>query len=276
MNSLIRKGLLLLLGTLTAAALFAQDALTRTAPPEIDEALRGRLTAFYTHFQRGEFRQAEQFVDEDSKDLFYGAKKNRILGFVISGIEYDEDFRGAKALVACKTIIPMLGSVPLSVPITSQWRFIDGDWLMHLVERRPATEAENPEGDFSSPFGPMSFTQTAAEPGAAPQGPAGPPTIAALRNMYKVSATELRFQGAAKSARTISIKNMAQGQLAVKRYTREIPGIEILIEPESVGPGEEASVTFTYLPDVKKLQGKYRIDFMVSPLNQIVPIYLNF
>ena len=112
---------------LASAALNAQ-ALSKAVPEEIDSALRQNVSTFYAHFQKGQFRQAEAFVEEESKDAFYTSQKSRIIDFNLKSVDYAEDFRGAKVLVVCKTLVPMFGSQSVDLPLTSQWRLIDTGW----------------------------------------------------------------------------------------------------------------------------------------------------
>ena len=43
-------------------------------PPEVDQALRARISEFYQDHVDGKFRQAEALVAAETKDSFYGAK----------------------------------------------------------------------------------------------------------------------------------------------------------------------------------------------------------
>lgn len=265
--------LLALLASVAVAA--GADELDRKAPPEVDQALRERVNQFYAHFQTGEFRQAEAFLDEESKDLFYGARKSRILGYEIKDLTYSEDFREAKALVACSTIVPMLGSRPLTMPVSSDWKFVDGTWLMHLEEKsNPLEDAKD------TPFGSMSFQQSVT-PGPNPVGPApqaSAPTIETLAKMFRVSTDTLRFpkSGDDPVTRTVLFKNQAKGALTLERYTRDIPGVEVSVSRVEVESGQELEIAFTYDPTVKRYAGRLRVDFMVMPLNQPFEVYLDF
>ncbi|MEZ5363090.1 MAG: hypothetical protein R2748_12305 [Bryobacterales bacterium] len=260
-----------------AAAAFAQD-LARKAPPEIDDALKTRVSQFYQHFQRGEFRQAEGFLDEESKDLFYNSKKNRILDFNIQNVDYGGDFRSANVLVVCKTIIAMLGSEPVNMPLNSDWRYNEGEWRMHL------TEHKRPEGaDASSPFGPMSFSQDVAAPGSAFQGQQGPamarPTVESLASMYRISTDTLTFPKASQDpvSRSMTVKSASVGRLTVEKKTGPIAGIEVEIEGADIEPGGEATIKFTYDPaKAEHVSGRVRVDFMVMPISQSFQVFLDF
>ena len=255
----------------------AQD-LARKAPAEIDDALKTRVSSFYQHFQRGEFRQAESFLDEESKDLFYNSKKNRILDFKIQNVDYAEDFREARVLVVCKTVIAMLGSEPLNMPLNSDWRFKEGNWWMHLTEHQRA-----PGADFASPFGPMTVTQDVAAPGSAfrgPQGPASaPPTVESLASMYRISTDTLAFpkSGSEPVSRSMTVKSASVGRLSVERSSGPIQGLDVQIEGANIEPGGEATITFTHDPaKTEHLTGRVRVDFVVMPISQTFQVYLDF
>lgn len=273
------KRFMLPLSLLLAAGLCSAQGLERKAPPEVDDALKSRVAEFYTHFQHGEFRQAEGFLDEESKDLFYNAKKDRIMDFQIQGVDYEEDFHKANVLVVCKTVIQMLGSDPVDMPLNSDWRFQEGNWWMHLTKNRGAEGA-----DAISPFGPMSFSQGLPQPGAGFQTPQGgvtmqPPTVESLKTMYRLSTNTLAFPRDPEGpvSRSMQVKSASVGKLSVERTTRPIPGIQVEIEGAEIEPGGEATITFTFDPEkAEHLAGRVRVDFVVMPISQNFEVYLDF
>ena len=115
-------GVALAMVFLTAAPLAANENPFREAPPEVEEALRGRVTEFYTLFQQRKYRKAEALVAEDSRDFFYESSKKPILGFEISSIEFDQGFHKAKVLVSVMTMMPMMGPKPLALPLGGTWK----------------------------------------------------------------------------------------------------------------------------------------------------------
>ncbi len=275
-----RFALLVFALALSAAPTPAQlQKLGSNAPEELESALRTRVESFYTHFQKGEFRQAEQFVEETSRDAFYGAKKNRILGFEVKTIKWAEDFRSANVLVSCHTIVPMLGSAPVAVPLAGDWRFNDGDWFMHLDAREEVDVSQDSTTSAPSPFGPMQFNQNVAAPGGfRPPAEAPRPTVESLREMYQVSTQMLRFPPNPKEpvTRTIKVKNNSLGKMQLQRYTRDIPGIEVSVENPEFQAGEEVAIEITYSPEAGELSGRYRIDFMLMPISQMFEVFLDF
>ena len=263
----------------TASAPAQVQKLATGAPEEIDSALRSRVEAFYTHFQKGEFRDAEGFIEEESKDAFYGAKKNSILGFEVKTIKWAEDFRSANVLVSCHTIVPMLGSVPVAVPLAGDWRFHDDNWFMHLEPKEEAESGETELSQAASPFGTMQFNQNVAAPGGFQTPQQTPrPTVESLATMYQLSTQMVRFPPKPEEpvSRTIKVKNNSLGKLQLERYTREIPGIEVSIDKPEFEAGEEATIELTYHPETVELSGRYRIDFMLMPISQMFEVFIDF
>jgi len=264
---------LAVLGLLSTGPLCAQK-LGAAAPPELDGPLRERVAAFYEHFRKGEFRQAEQYIDEESKDLFYGAKKNRIINYEIKTIEYADDFRVADVLVSCRTIIPMLGSKPLDVPLSSSWQYAEGNWMLHLNEPE-----ELKQTSFSSPFGSMQFDQNLPEGGRleSQQEQVQPPTIESVKTMYRVSKQGIRFPTSRVGGiQTVEVENRSIGTLKLESFTREIEGLKVTIEKTEIAAGETVKIEIAYDPAVKVLQGRYRLEFMVMPITQRFSVFVDF
>lgn len=265
---------------LVALAVPAQSqSLATSAPEEIDSGLRSRVESFYTHFQKGEFRQAESYLEEESKDAFYGAKKDRILGFEVKTIKWAEDFRSASVLVMCHTVVPLLGSRPVAVPLSGDWRFQNDNWFMHLEIK----ESESDEGALlshaPSPFGQMQFNQQVAAPGQYRAPLEAPrPTVESLATMYQVSTQMVRFPPKPDEpvTRTILVKNNSLGKLQLEKYGRDINGIAVSITKSEFNPGEESEIQLTYSPENNELAGRYRIDFMLMPISQMFEVFIDF
>ena len=122
MNGITKRAARLpLLALMTAGLVWAQGPFDQPPPPEIEEALRSRITQFYDLFQKGKFREAEQFIAEDSRESYYRVQKGRIHGFSIKEIYFGSEFKTAKVLLTLKTIVPIAGSTPIDVPMATQW-----------------------------------------------------------------------------------------------------------------------------------------------------------
>src|ERR1700722_13379133 len=178
------------------------------APPEVDAALRERITKFYQAHVDGKARQAEKYVAEDTKDFFFDANKPHYFAFHIDKITYSDDFKKAKAIVMCKQRIMMPGALtdPIDVPTPSTWKEEDGQWYWYVDQSK----------GFTLPFGlveqPKTGTQT-------PQGPprtlsmTSGPSIQDLRNSVSADKTAVRLSGSSESSDRVTISNKLLGNV---------------------------------------------------------------
>jgi hypothetical protein len=248
-------------------ALFAapQDTF-RSAPPEEEAALRARVNGFYSLFQQGKYRQAEGFVVEESRDLFYNAPKARIYGYEIKNLEFNSDLNEARVLVTVETMTPM-SAQPIKQPLQSEWNRVEGEWYMSL-KAVPAGQA------YQTPAGPMHFPEGGSSP------PAGfkPPNLGSMQTMYEVDTRNLEFPTDAKEAVThiVTVKNKFQEPLTIEPLTRNFPGMEIKLGSEAIPKDGETTIAFTYHPDLARLVGNKHFDFDLMPITQRVRIVLSF
>ena len=268
----------LFIGLLAACPLVASDNPFPKAPSEVEEALRSRVTEFYTYFQQRKYRKAEALIDEESRDYFYESSKKPILGFELSSMEFQDDFRQANVLVNVMIMLPMMGPKPVPFPLTGTWRWVEDNWYMHMEGNKPGTIKQGP-------FGPMRIDPDAAlSAGAGP--PQGLPSLSAeavrrsLQQMYRVEPTALRFPAgtAEPTTRSVQFINPGPARLSVTA-TEEIhtlPGLRIEFDPRQLEPGEELPISFTYDPGEDRIEGKLTIIFSVLPLKQIFGVTLEF
>lgn len=241
---------------------------SESAPDAVKESLSARIGAFYDFFQAGKFRDAETIVSEDARDIFYGVKKERILGYDIKNLEFTEDFKLAKVLVTCKTIVPMLGANPLDIPVSSNWRWQDGDWFLYFVP--PKT----PDGLNETPFGPMNFKNTSN--GGAPLPATAVRSIPGLsRKLFRVNRTMLRMSGIRPGEQVITIQSQAEGLLTLSIKNRLPRGVRVEL-PEPIEKGESGEIRFIYTPGDRPLQDLRQIELLVLPVNQVLKVSIQF
>lgn len=127
------RNTLLALLAFAAASFGQQDAsvLFDKAPPDVDRALRARISEFFQDHVTGEYRKAEKLVAEDTQDYFYDHGKPRYISFEIQNIKYNKDFTQAEAVVLCEQAIMMPGfnGKVMKIPTPSAWKLEkDGLW----------------------------------------------------------------------------------------------------------------------------------------------------
>jgi hypothetical protein len=98
------------------------------APAEIDDALRSRIFELYTLFKAQQYRKAESFIAEDTKDYYYAGNKPEIKSFELLTIEYSDNFTRARAMSKVTEPVIVSGFPPAEITVTmpTLWRIEDG------------------------------------------------------------------------------------------------------------------------------------------------------
>ena len=78
-----------------AILLLPLAAFAQTPPPDVDQALRARVTEFFQAHVDGAFRKAFEIVAEDTKDYYFATEKVRFKSFKIVDIKYSDNFTKA-------------------------------------------------------------------------------------------------------------------------------------------------------------------------------------
>lgn len=258
-----------MLACLAATAQSPADLFSK-APPEIEEALRGRIAKFYEAHRDGKFRLADQLVAEDSKDIFFESDKRRCKKFEISKIGYlSEDFQSANVLILCDTslLMPPAGIVEVKMPIPSKWKVIDGQWFWY-VEAQAARQ---------SPFGKM-LPGEGSEGGLPTSIPRGP-DAAALLKMVTVDKTALPFTAGQAGSLEILISSELPGEAHLSIDAPKSSDLSYEIEKPALASKQSTRLTVRYKPDGRQprrssSQSEFRI--LVQPLNKVIPVQVTF
>ncbi len=245
------------------------------APPELVDSLTARVHGFYELFQQGQFRQGEAYVDDESQDLYYNVRKVRIMGHEIKNINWEDDFRTARVTVTALTLVPMLGSKPLPVPVGSEWRLRDSEWFMHLTE---------PESGRKTPFGQVDPNASASTGNPAfagvPQGQGSAPAPANFQRMISLAEYSVSFpsESGEPLSHEIQITSRAPVGLSLRMgLIRSAPdGLTVSVEPPRISSGESSRLKIDYDASVHKLVGDRSLDFAVEPSGQRIRVKLTF
>jgi hypothetical protein len=246
--------------TIFCGLVFAQDQdVSDQAPAPVDEALRARVEAFYQAHVDAKFRQADQFVEEDSKDAFFVAEKPHYKSFQISKIIYSENFTRATVVTACKNDIAFRGErMPVTMPITTHWKLDDGTWFWYFV----------PPRDAQTPFGAMKLAPGQSDsptPGSViPRDP-----LAAAREILSRETSKVTLDRASvtvdqtrSSKQEIHLKNELPGPISVSVAGSSFLGLSIKPAKSEVGPGEEIAVMIAFSFEDPKIACK---ECLVNP-----------
>ena len=263
---LLSFGLLLFLAT---SAAWSQQPFQK-APSGVEEALRARVSEYYTFFQDSKFRQAEALVTEESKDAFYNMNKSRHMGFSINSVTFADDVKSARVLVVLNMLVPMMGAKPVPFPVSTQWKLVDGEWYAHFPLPKPGDVVQ-------TPFGPKTIVERQFAP-RTPIETAPRPDLKSVGRMFRIDRDALEFPTSAPEPvqESISIENRSRGELTVRPISKPIKGVEMELTPASISPGEEGLLTFTYQPAVRQLRRQFRVRFVIEPIAQRFSVTLKF
>ncbi len=249
------------------------------APPAIDEALRERVSAFYQAHVDGKFRQADQYVDEDSKDAFFAAEKPQYGGFQITKIAYSDDFTKATVITACKTELFFHGhKMPATMPAVTHWKIDNGQWFWYYFK---PSETDTPWGTMKS--GPVDENSSVAA-----RIPSDP--MAAARNILAkvvLDRSEVLVDQTKQSKQEIHLKNGLLGKISVLADPTGTPGLTIRPAKSEVAPGEEIAIVIEFNPDDPSVNCKdcllhpgvkppITVNLTIRPTQQRFPIQITF
>jgi hypothetical protein len=203
---------------------------------DAEKALRARAEQFYQLEVDGQFRKAEAFVAEDTKDLYYRNSKPEISKFHIDKVAIDPDGKHAVVTVNISTTMrnPAFGAMNFSSPVPMTWKLDNGQWCWYQVQ----------DGYIDTPFGKwhVSDANSNGKPPALPglNSAVDPTKISSLVTIDRTSV-ELNADG---TASAITITNHMSGTIDVKLASAALPGLSVSIDKEKLSPGETGTVSF--------------------------------
>ena len=225
-------------------------------PPEVDQALRAKATAFLKFQMEGKFREAYGLVAEDSQDYYLGAVKEKSTSIELQKIEYSDNFTKAAVSSPSKQTIMMEGRL-LEIPAgrLDRWKLETGKWKWY----------HDASADVVMTLvGPV----PAATPGSAvPPGPKVPKDVTpeaaaeaikrvppAASKIPTLSRQAMPFTVGHESTEEIVFHNNTPGQIRVDAdLIADFP--EFVVQPKKFQLQAQEEVTFkvTYHPSNKSV-----------------------
>jgi len=281
-------------------------------PPEVDAALRARVSQFFQFEVAGKFYQALQFVSEDSKEFFVGSNKATYLSSEIQSIQYFDNFTRATAYVRVTRLAPAEGFLghPLPWSVPSRWKMEDGKWCWYV----------DPDDLRQTPFGIMPKGSTvytgpppmagippglpanlpglsAAAPAKSPGGPAtttpnlpslpagmpanlppgfSPSMIPTSGGTVIADKSAVALKLGETSADQVTITNQMQMPVTLALHWGGVPGLTAKLDRTDLKPGEKTSVIIQANDRVKLPEKPVRVAVQVLQTNQFIPIDVSF
>jgi len=233
------------------------------APPDVEEALRARITGFYQAHVEKKFRQADQFVADDTKDFYYEANKPTYLSFEIGKIIYSDNFTKAKAIINCKmrVIIPGFPE-PIMAPVPSTWKLENRQWYWYVDQTRGR----------ETPFGTMKPVEGAPSGGGSFPSLASAPDIETLWKSVRADKNAVQLSAKTASSDQVTISSKLPGSISLQLDAPKTPGLEVVLDRTELKTGEEAKITFRSEPQEKPVTRIAEVRVRVMPTNQVIPI----
>ena len=194
-------------------------------PADVDEALRSRVAKFYQAHVDKKFRQADEYVAEDTKDFYYQANKPAYLEFQIDKILYQDNFTKAKATVKCKTYVPIPGfTEPVTVQIPSTWKLENGLWFWY-VDQSLGRE---------TPFGVMKPATGAQGGGPLPAMPSAEEVKKSLWKNVQADKNQVQLRAGEESSDEVTISSKMPGSISLRLDYAKMAGLEISLDREDI------------------------------------------
>lgn len=229
----------------------AQEAsnIFEKAPPDVEEALRSRITQFYQAFVNGKFRQADAFVAEDSKDVFFAMEKRQYGACELGAITYSENFTKAVAVTSCDTKYFMMGrEIPVKLPITSEWKVMDGVWYWYVPPASERSTYNTPVGPMKAPPAPGEGPSIAATP-QAPERPDPLVVLGQIKQAVKVDRDSITINPTKASKEEVHVKNSMPGTVTLSADLGGIAGLTMKPAKPEIAGGQDATLELIYDPD---------------------------
>ncbi len=229
-----------------------------------EQPLRERVQQFYQLQQDKKYREAEAFVADDTKDLYYNGQKANIRGFSIDRVELLDGNTQAKVTVRLKVLVLMFGAGAqiFDMPTPTTWKIENGEWRWYVAE----------EAKSATPFGKMKTGAGGTLEGQKGEAPGGieHPDLGALQGQLSVDRTSVIFSLDAPD-QTVTITNGLPGptELRVDPHAEAIKGLTVKVDKLHLEAGEKAVITL-------HREGTSRFSDSVvitaSPLNRVFAI----
>ena len=248
--------------------LWAQETpnLFQSAAPEVNEALRKRVSDFYKLLEEGRFRQTDAYLAEDAKDVYYEQEKRRIRGHEIVRVNWADGFTKAVVVTVLQTDVVMRGStIAVAAPISSRWRLEGNQWVMYFE-----TTAGKPSPVGSLKAGPNQTN------GLTSEELIKNPSV--IFNQITVEKDVVRLKSYEKSSDSILVSNGMPGGITVLFVPNLVnPGFRYRVEKQELGAGEKTKIVFEYDPGID-LSAKTTItgQIRIEPFSKAYPIVVMF
>ena len=241
------------------------------APPEVDQALRARASAFLSFESKGDFRKAYDLVAEDSKDYYFSATKEKSASFTIDEVEYGPDLSTASVRSTMRRETMLAGHM-IEVPETliSQWKLEKGEWVWYHDPSKDSTKTII--GPLAAPMG-----TTAESPIPTDLTPKREQEVAtAITPRAAIDKKVVTFSVGKEATEQVTFHNGNNGQVRVLAEVRGVADT-VTVEPNDLLVDAQADVQFkiTYKPQPEQ-STRGEVWFTLEPFGSVYILPVRF
>lgn len=264
-------------------AAFAQAQQVQ-APPDVDQALRARVSEFFQDFVDSKFRDAMKLVAEDTQDEYLASAKSPIKSFEIRDVKYSADFAKADVTLQVKRVwavpaivISQLGAQGaqaeppiVDIPMTTTWKIEKGMWVWTHDLKADA---------WLTPMGPSNVElirrNADGTVSGIPQQITPQSAAAAAQKILQqtgVNKTVVSLAADKPSSDKVVFHNSAQGSIHLELSVTSFPGFTAKLDKTDLNFGEDAVIQVSYNPPTEGLGSQKALPVIrlsVTPFNQI-------
>jgi hypothetical protein len=294
---------------------FAQSppSASEKVPPEIESALRARVSQFYQYEVAGKFRQAEELVAEDSKDFFVGATKPTYTSFEIKSIRYTDGFTKATVNIKVERMVAVPGFLgkPVAMVMPSRWKLEKEQWCWYVDpnDLRTSPFGDTPLPGMASAGAPPGMpaipgmSGMSVKPGALPSantpapasnpaagvplapgtipGPNTPglptmPSMAQIHALVKASKSVVKVKIGGASADQVVLVNRTMAHVTLGVIAPQVSGITAKLDRADLDASQAAILTVHSSGSIQAPEKPVTINVRVEPTKQVIPIQVSF
>ncbi|MCU1336223.1 MAG: hypothetical protein JWO19_1804 [Bryobacterales bacterium] len=267
--------------SLVSTVLLSGIVLGQTPPPEVEKALRARVTEFLQYHVDGNFRKAYEMVADDTKDDYFNSGKVQLKGFSVDGVEFTDNFTKAKVTATMRKMFNVQGvEVPVAMPSTTTWKIENGKWVWYNEpQATPWITALGPSV-IPAPTGAATPQSNDKDTGVLPKDFNDQSIAAAARSILQqvsVDKTEITLASDKTSEDKVVFHNGMPGSVQLELNAPEIPGFTAKVEQTMVRAAADIPVVLRYQPtDKAERRDPINVQLTVQPLNRTFVIRVSF
>jgi len=272
--------------SLIPGVVFAQAA----AAPDVDQALRARVTEFFQDFIDEKFRNALNLVAEDTQDKYFSSPKLEMTAFKINAIDYSDDFSEATVKMTVTRVWKLKGEgflqdTKVDGPMETSWKIENGKWVFY--------EKPKGAGAWATPMGPsadLAAEGAAAKAAAADRKKINDDTmrteaqkildqIGQTATATGVTPGEVTLALDKPSSAKVVFHNGAPGSVSLNLMglPTDLPGFSATLAKQNINANEDAGVEVAYDPASGRPQLPFiTIHVIVQPFGLDFPVRINF